>query len=317
MTDSTLPGLVIESLAHVATQTVQASPELAALWLAHNGHNRTLSPRTVDQYAADMAAGNWNFTGQPIIFDAAGHLIDGQHRLTAQVKVGVTLDWLVITGVQTATRDFIDIGRPRSVGNQLQIKGVGGNGVAAVARLDLIYRGQPNPSKPTVRAHAEAGESCPEHGQQAPTLDVANVSISVHLRIEPHRMVGPGEHPKIGPLDPPFTVARVIWSVVALPSGTRPVSVSLHDPHGTDGRGCLMYGAADAPSWVPRLPAEGWEKTAGALLRSVQGDRPGRLEVAARAIHAADPDSEVGWVGLPDESRDYYRRLAAAALAEA
>lgn len=156
MTNATLPGLVIESLAQVETQTVQASPELAALWLAHNQHNRTLSAKTVDQYAQDMAAGAWNFTGQPIIFDAAAHLIDGQHRLTAQIKAGVTLDWLVITGVETATRDYIDIGRPRTVGNQLQIKGAGNTGVAAVARLDLIYAGEWNPSKPSVRAHAEA-----------------------------------------------------------------------------------------------------------------------------------------------------------------
>ncbi len=155
MTNATLPGLVIESLEQIETQTVQVSPGLAALWLAHNRHNRTLSAKTVDQYAQDMAAGAWNFTGQPIIFDSAENLIDGQHRLTAQVKASVTLDWLVITGVQTETRDFIDIGRPRTVGNQLQIKGVGNTGVAAVARLDLIYAGEPNPSKPAVRAHAE------------------------------------------------------------------------------------------------------------------------------------------------------------------
>ena len=156
MSNATLPGLVIESLEQIETQTVQTSPELAALWLAHNRHNRTLSAKTVDQYAKDMAAGAWNFTGQPIIFDAAENLIDGQHRLTAQVKAGATLDWLVITGVETATRDYIDIGRPRTVGNQLQIKGVGNTGVAAVARLDLIYAGELNPSKPSVRAHAEA-----------------------------------------------------------------------------------------------------------------------------------------------------------------
>ena len=156
MSDPILPGLVLADLAYISTQQVQVSPELAAVWLARNRHNRTLAKATVDQYAADMVSGGWHFTGQPIVFDAAAHLIDGQHRLTAQVKAGVTLTWLVITGVKTETRDYIDIGRPRTVANQLQIKGLhDGGGVAAVARLNLIYGGQPNPSKPTVRAHSE------------------------------------------------------------------------------------------------------------------------------------------------------------------
>ena len=157
MTNSILPGLGLRDLAgQISTQRVKVTPTMAAKWIARNHQNRTLSQKTVDQYAADMAAGKWTFTGQAIIFDAAGRLIDGQHRLTAQIKANVTLEWLVVVGVETETRDYIDIGRPRSVGAQLQIKGVAdGNGIAAVARLDLIYDGLTNPSKPTVRAHCE------------------------------------------------------------------------------------------------------------------------------------------------------------------
>ena len=156
MTNLTLPDLVLDAHQGVATQQVRVTPTLAAVWLARNQRNRTLSPHTVDQYAADMSAGGWVFTGQPIVFDADGHLIDGQHRLTAQIKADVTIDWLIVTGIETQTRDYIDIGRPRTVANQLQINGVAdGNGVAAVARLELIYNGTANPSKPSVRAHAE------------------------------------------------------------------------------------------------------------------------------------------------------------------
>lgn len=167
MSHDTLPGLVLSDLAGVATQQVQVSPELAALWLGRNQHNRTLSDTTVSQYAADMSAGAWRFTGQPIVFDAAGHLIDGQHRLTAQIRANVTLNWLVITGVPTETRDYIDIGRPRTVANQLQIKGVrDGYGTAAVARLDLIYGGTAHPSKPVVRKHAETNADVFHRGAQ-------------------------------------------------------------------------------------------------------------------------------------------------------
>lgn len=157
MTNSILPGLGLRDLAGaISTQRVKVTPTMAAKWLARNHRNRTLSSKTVDQYAQDMEAGQWTFTGQALIFDSGGHLVDGQHRLTAQIKANVTLEWLVVVGVDVETRDFIDIGRPRTVGNQLQIKGTGNTGVAAVARLDLIYAGEWNPSKPSVRAHAEA-----------------------------------------------------------------------------------------------------------------------------------------------------------------
>lgn len=149
MSDDTLPG--------ANAVLVRMSPELAEEWLSRNRHNRTISQAVVAQYAADMKAGNWRFTGQPLIVDTAKELLDGQHRLTAQVRANVTLYWLVVTDASTEVRDYIDIGRGRTVGNQLQIKGAhDGYAIAAIARLDLIYSGQSKPSKPMVREHAEA-----------------------------------------------------------------------------------------------------------------------------------------------------------------
>lgn len=153
MFDSTLPPFANEG---PQSRIVRVTPEMAAAWLARNVTNRTISEPTVRQYAADMRNGMWTFTGQPIIFDSEGRLSDGQHRLTAQVNAEIVLDWLVITGVEPIAQDFLDIGRPRSVANQLQIKGVGSSHlIASVARLDLIHDGEPAPSKPQIREHAE------------------------------------------------------------------------------------------------------------------------------------------------------------------
>lgn len=159
MSNSTIPGLNLNTspAPGVSSQVVTVTPELAAEWLARNTKNRTISQRAVDQYAADMERDAWPFTGQPIIFDSAGALIDGQHRLTAQVKAAVTLPWLVITGAPSAVQDFVDIGRPRSVANQLQIKGkADSNSLAAVARLSLVLGGNRAPSKPQTLEDAQA-----------------------------------------------------------------------------------------------------------------------------------------------------------------
>jgi len=155
MTDPTNPtGLDFTKL---IPQIVTVTPQIAEAWLSRNTTNRTISRQQVIQYAADMESGRWQFTGQAIIFDRNGNLRDGQHRLMAQVRVGVTMDWAVFTGTDPAAQDVIDIGRVRTVANQLQLHGhKDGNFIGSIARLDLIYNGNLYPSKPAVLAHSTA-----------------------------------------------------------------------------------------------------------------------------------------------------------------
>lgn len=187
MSNLTLPGLAQDT--QIEYRVVRVTPEMAAAWLTHNVANRTISAATVEQYASDMRHG-WPFTGQPITFDSDGRLIDGQHRLTAQVKADVVIEWLVITGVTPGTQDYIDIGRPRTVANQLQIKGVTfSNAIAAVARLDLVYSGEKHPSKPAIRERAEKDvEAFAKSGHLgrsvAQTLGASSASYSLaHYRM--------------------------------------------------------------------------------------------------------------------------------------
>jgi hypothetical protein len=48
-------------------------------------------------------------THQGIALDTDGVLIDGQHRLAAAVEADQPVDMLVITGVDAATFDVLDI----------------------------------------------------------------------------------------------------------------------------------------------------------------------------------------------------------------
>ncbi|WP_172121452.1 hypothetical protein [Actinomyces faecalis] len=154
MNTHTVPGLTTTS---TTSQVVTTSADTAAEWLTHNTHNRTISEATVRQYASDMTGGRWDFNGQPIIFAADGTLLDGQHRLTAQVRAGVPCTWLVVTGLPTDAQKVIDVGRVRTVANHFQIEGrPQAVYVAALARIDLIAAGENNPSRPRVREHAIA-----------------------------------------------------------------------------------------------------------------------------------------------------------------
>jgi hypothetical protein len=106
----------------VGLQTV--TPSMAAAWLAKdNTHNRRIRPTLVAQYARDMADGNWMFNGETVKFAADGTLLDGQHRLAAVVKSGVTVPLLLVRGLPNNTQATVDLGARRTTGDVLNLAG--------------------------------------------------------------------------------------------------------------------------------------------------------------------------------------------------
>lgn len=90
---------------------------------------RVINDSTVIMYAGDMKNGRWMLNGQGISFDEDGNLIDGQHRIAAVIRAGVTVPMLVMTGLPKSnggiikTIDTFDIGKRRLLANQLKIDG--------------------------------------------------------------------------------------------------------------------------------------------------------------------------------------------------
>jgi hypothetical protein len=85
--------------------------------------NRPVSQRTVDRYVADMKAGKWRMTGEPIIISESGHLLDGQHRLWAIVQADVEVELAVASGVADEAIWSIDMGRSRTASQVLGMTG--------------------------------------------------------------------------------------------------------------------------------------------------------------------------------------------------
>lgn len=105
------------------------TPAMAAEWLERNARNRKVSWDTVDAYARDMRAGNWLVTHQGLAFNKRDELIDGQHRLHAIIRAGVTVMMLVTFGLPRGAlkngmtvMDTVDRGKTRSVADQLKIQ---------------------------------------------------------------------------------------------------------------------------------------------------------------------------------------------------
>ena len=97
-------------------------PKKAAEYLSHNiENNRKKNDDRVAAYSRDMAALDWEFTGQTIVFDSEGRLIDGQHRLEAIIKSDEIIEIIVVRGINPDAVAFIDKGRGRSFNDTMKI----------------------------------------------------------------------------------------------------------------------------------------------------------------------------------------------------
>lgn len=105
------------------TEIVEMTPQKAAELLLANTMNRPLNRRRVDQLAAEMLSGHWKENGDVIRISASGVLLDGQHRLSAIVKAGVTCQSILVTGLDTDVFHTIDTGDTRDAADILAISG--------------------------------------------------------------------------------------------------------------------------------------------------------------------------------------------------
>jgi hypothetical protein len=106
----------------VAIRTV--TPEDAEKWLARNhDRNRKLRPGKLREYVADMKAGRWVLSDQAISFNAAGDLINGQHRLRAVWESGVSIQSLVLWDAPDRALYVIDGAMRRSTDDRFGMAG--------------------------------------------------------------------------------------------------------------------------------------------------------------------------------------------------
>ena len=85
---------------------------------------RPISVGTIAKYMMDMRNGYWRLAPDPIAFDTNDNLIQGQHRLEAVRRSGVTCEFYVSKGWEASTMDVLDTGKSRSVGAIMAMKGL-------------------------------------------------------------------------------------------------------------------------------------------------------------------------------------------------
>jgi len=110
------------------------TPDLArALVAVRDPKQRKVSKPSLAKYAKHMRGGTWDWTGVPIVLNASGVLIDGQHRCHAASSSGATVSdtIIIVLASSVSTLDHpSDIGKVR-VASDYRSKTMR-NGLAAV-----------------------------------------------------------------------------------------------------------------------------------------------------------------------------------------
>ena len=87
--------------------------------------NRFITQATVHKYARRMIADRWCITGEALKFDAAGNLLDGQHRLWGFLETGLEeVVFLCMFNIPTDAQKHKDTPRPRTPSNTLEMDGL-------------------------------------------------------------------------------------------------------------------------------------------------------------------------------------------------
>lgn len=122
------------------TEIRKVSPQIAEKMLTFNTSNRSIKNKIVTEYAREMRRGEWKLTGESIKISKNNRLLDGQHRLLAIIKSGVTIELLIITDLQDDIFNVLDTGTMRTAGDVLSIDGFSRPAnIAAVSRFILNY----------------------------------------------------------------------------------------------------------------------------------------------------------------------------------
>ena len=106
-------------------QKLLITPSIAKQFLEANIANRRVKIPVLIQYSNDMLNGRWKEdTAETIKISKTGVVLDGQHRLMAIIKSGVSVFFTVATNLEDSVFDVIDTGSSRNSSDTFKVKGI-------------------------------------------------------------------------------------------------------------------------------------------------------------------------------------------------
>jgi len=130
----------------ISTTIESIGVETSETLLGLNLQNRSINTRRVAEYARAMRDGEWGL-GDPLMIDKHGKLLNGQHRLSAVIRYGKPVSFVVIKGLEPESKIYIDTGMSRTVAQVLAIRGLGLNIAKRISTVKAMFYGSKLKSK--------------------------------------------------------------------------------------------------------------------------------------------------------------------------
>lgn len=127
-----------EQTGEISAGVVAITPAMAEELLKDNLDNRNIRPAYINKVATDIQNGRWKVNGETIIIAKDGSLNNGQHRLLAVIKTGITISTVIVYGIERESRDTVDIGNTRTVGDFLSMESIPNANVGATIAGQLL-----------------------------------------------------------------------------------------------------------------------------------------------------------------------------------
>ena len=128
------------------SRVFEITPEIAEYLLVnYNSQNRPKKAGKITEFADDMVSGDWFVTGDTIKFSDEHLLRDGQNRLKACVRSGVSFFTHIVFGIPDKAFHKLDRGKVRTSGDVLGIAGYS-NSTRLAAAVRWSYILETNPS---------------------------------------------------------------------------------------------------------------------------------------------------------------------------
>ena len=162
---------------------LKINPSLASTMLLDNSNNRTISKAMVLNLSAQMKSGEWKLNGESIKFNKLGRLLDGQHRLSAIVHSGVTVELLVLHEFENDVFATLDTGKRRGGGDVLSIENVKNpNIVAGAIKLIIAYKNELTLNTSGAMSRYASNQKTIEFERENNLSDLSNQSMQWYLK---------------------------------------------------------------------------------------------------------------------------------------
>ena len=101
------------------------TPEQAQVYMGHNfKNNRKVVLNNILELEREMKSERFILSDSAICFNTENVLVNGQHRLLAVIKTGLTQPFIVVKNLPDKSKLIMDVGKSRVMSDRITVSGV-------------------------------------------------------------------------------------------------------------------------------------------------------------------------------------------------